>query len=84
MAKAPDPSRPIRCPLTVSEFEAGTEAAALVPIWAEVDAQNIEQCVQDVDASHGTTAFSIGDCNLECCSCAIRWYARRIINRRDN
>lgn len=83
MAKVPDPSRPIRCPLTDAEFEAGAEAAALAPIWAEVDAPDMEPCVQDLDASRATIA-SIGDCNLDCCHCAIRWYARRIINRRDN
>jgi len=84
MAKVPDPSRPIRCPLTDSEFEAGAEAAALAPLWAEAGDQDIEPCVQDVDRSQGTTASHIGDCNLECCHCAIRWYARRIINQRDN
>ena len=84
MAKVPDPSRPIRCPFIASESEAKTEAAALAPMWAEVGDQDIGPCVQDVDPSHGTTASHIGDCNLECCHCAIRWYARRIINRRDN
>jgi hypothetical protein len=84
MPKVPDPSRPIRCPLTISEFEAGAEAAALAsPMWAEVDDPDIEPCVQDLDASRATIA-TIGDCNLDCCHCAIRWYARRIVNQRDN
>jgi hypothetical protein len=83
MTKIPDPSRPIRCPLTVSESEAGAEAAALAPMWAEVDDPDIELCVQDLDASHATIS-TIGDCNLECCHCAIRWYARRIATLREN
>jgi hypothetical protein len=83
MPKVPDPNRPIRCPLTDSEFEAGAEAAALAPMWAEADDPNIEPCVQDLDASRATIS-TIGDCNLDCCHCAIRWYARRIIDKRDN
>ncbi len=87
MAKVPNPSRPIRCPLTASEFEAGLKAAALGPRWVEVDDPDIEPtmepCVQDPEASRATIA-TIGDCNLDCCHCAIRWYARRIANLREN
>lgn len=52
-------------------------------MWAEVDDPDIEPCVQDLDASRATIS-TIGDCNLDCCHCAIRWYARRIVNQRDN
>jgi hypothetical protein len=76
--------RPINCPLTSAGFRADAGPEMESPMWAEADDVDIEPCVQDVDRSHGTTVSSIGDCNLDCCHCALRWYARRIITQREN
>jgi hypothetical protein len=37
-----------------------------------------------VDPSRGTVVSRIGGCNLDCCHCAIRWYARRILHQKEN
>jgi hypothetical protein len=85
MGKVPDPaSRPAKCPLTAAGFQADAEGGMESPMWVEADDLDMEPCVQDEDRSHGTAAPSIGDCNMDCCHCALRWYARRIINQREN
>jgi hypothetical protein len=83
MPKDPTP-RPINCPLTSAGFSADAGPDMESPAWVEADDLDIEPCVEDVDRSRGTTAASLGDCNLDCCHCAIRWYARRIVNLREN
>jgi hypothetical protein len=82
MPKAPDP-RPIICPLTSAGFRADAESGMESPAWAEADDLEIDLCAQDLDASRGA-APGFGDCNLDCCHCAIRWYARRIVDLREN
>jgi hypothetical protein len=83
--KVPDPScRPLQCPLTSAGFQAGAGTGLESSLWAEVDDQDIELCVQDLDASREATASGLGDCTRDCCLCALRWYARRIVNQTDN
>jgi hypothetical protein len=82
MPKDPDP-RPIICPLTSAGFHADAGPGMESPMWAEADDLHIDLCGADQDASR-EGAPSLGDCNLDCCHCAIRWYARRIVNLREN
>lgn len=70
-------SAPFKSPLTSSEIHALIGSAIEPPIVTPDDRQTVDRCVQDIDPSHAPTASHIGDCNLECCNCAIRWSARR-------
>jgi hypothetical protein len=72
-------SAPFKSPLTSSEISSLTGGTMLPPVVAPDDDLAFDQCVQDMDPSHASTASHIGDCNLECCNCAIRWNARRIL-----
>ena len=47
------------------------------PIVAPTDDKVADECVQNIDPSHASTASHLADCNLECCTCAARWSARR-------
>jgi len=38
----------------------------------------IEHCVQALAPSQSLNVSSVGDCNLECSYCAVRWSARRV------
>jgi hypothetical protein len=67
MAQAIDSSSaPLKSPPSSSEV-------------APNDDQTAGRCVQDIDPSRACTVSHIGDCNLECCYCALRWTARRIL-----
>jgi hypothetical protein len=66
-----------KSPRSPSDIHAVTEATMLSPSVAPDDDQTVDRCVQDIDPSHASTVSHIGDCNLECCHCAIRWSARR-------
>ena len=71
-------SAPIKSPLTPSEIPAETGDTLPSSGSSREDEQDIEKCVQDLDPSCGSVVSHIGDCNLECCHCALRWLARRI------
>lgn len=78
MAQAIDSSSaPFKSPRTSSGSHASTGAATQSPIGASGEDHTVHQCVQDIDPSHTSTASHFADCNLECCTCAIRWSARR-------
>jgi len=79
MAQAIDSSSArFKSPPTSSGSHASIGATTQSPIVAADDDQTVGQCVQDVDPSHASIASHLGDCNLECCTCAVRWSARRI------
>ena len=77
------PSAPIKSPLTSSEIYAETGATVQSSRSAREDEQDLERCVLDMDASRAYMVSHIGDCNLECSYCAIRWSARRILTERE-
>ena len=80
MAQTIDPSSaPFKSPPTSSEIHALADATMLSPIVAPGDDQTIDRCVQDIDPSHASAVSHIGECNLECCYCALRWSARRTL-----
>jgi hypothetical protein len=84
MAQAIDSSSALfKSPPTSSGIHALTGATMQSPTVASDDDQTVDQCVQDIDPSHASTASHLGDCNLECCNCAIRWSARRILLQRE-
>jgi hypothetical protein len=56
-----------------------TEARNTASFTAETGL-DIECCSQALDPSHSLTVSHIGDCNLECSFCAVRWSARRLQN----
>jgi pyruvate-formate lyase-activating enzyme len=56
--------------------------AAVSP--AQENGLDIEYCIQDLDPSHSLTVSHVGDCNLECSYCAVRWSARRVQDLQDS
>jgi len=70
-------STPFKSPATPSEIHALAKAATLSGVAASECDQTVNRCVQDMDPSHASTVSHVGDCNLECCHCAVRWSARR-------
>jgi hypothetical protein len=84
MAQAIDSSSaPFKSPPTSSEIHVLTGATMRSSMVAQDDDQTVDRCVQDMDPSHASTVSHIGDCNLECCYCDLRWSARRILLRRE-
>ena len=84
MAQAIDSSSArFKSPPTSSGSHASIGATTQSPIVAADDDQTVGQCAQDVDPSHASTASHLGDCNLECCTCADRWSARRIALEKE-
>ena len=80
MAQAIDSSSaPFKSPRTSSRIHAPTGA----PIVAPEDDQTVDRCVQDMDLSRASTVSHIGDCNLECCYCVLRWSARRVLLQEE-
>jgi hypothetical protein len=80
MAQAIDSSSaPVKSLSTFSGIHALTGAAMRSPN----DDQTVDRCEQDLDLSHASTVSHIEDCNLECCSCAVRWSARRAMLQRE-
>jgi sulfatase maturation enzyme AslB (radical SAM superfamily) len=77
------PSAPIKSPLASSEIHAETGATVPSSRSAREDEQDLERCVLDMDPSRASMVSHIGDCNLECSYCAIRWSARRILTERE-
>ncbi len=85
MAESNDSSsRPDPCPSLPADKPEEAKAPARSPNWDPEDDEDIERCIQDVDPSRGTVVSRIGGCNLDCCHCAIRWYARRILHQKEN
>ncbi len=79
MAQAIDLSRaPFNSPPT-SETNAVTASTMPAPSVALGVDQTADRCLQDIDPSQASTLSHFGDCNLECCHCAVRWSARRIL-----
>jgi hypothetical protein len=66
-----------------SQLEA-TSPASPSPRFTPEDDDDISRCIQDVDPSCATRVSHIGDCNLECCYCAVRWSARRVLHLKEN
>ncbi len=62
-----------------SEINSVTGAVPLPLRVAPDIGQIADRCVQDIDPSQASTASHFGDCNLECCHCAVRWNARRTL-----
>jgi hypothetical protein len=84
MAKAIDSSSaPFKSPPTSSGSHAFIGATTQSPIVAEGEDQTVDQCAQNIDPSHASTASHLADCNLECCTCALRWSARRNLLERE-
>jgi len=84
MSQANDSSSaPFKSPPTSSEIHALIGAATQSTIVAPEDDQTVDRCVQDIDPSHASTASHLGDCNLECCTCAVRWSGRRTQLERE-
>ena len=84
MAQVVDSSSVLsKAPLTFSEIHAETGATLPSAGSAREDEQDIERCIQDMDPSRASVVSHIGDCNLECCHCAIRWSARRILAQQE-
>jgi hypothetical protein len=75
---------PIELPRASSDAGAGTKATAASPRFTPEDDRDIGRCIQDVDPSYASTVSHIGDCNLECCYCAVRWHARRVLHLKEN
>jgi hypothetical protein len=44
---------------------------------------DIECCGQALDPSHSLAVSHLGDCNLECSYCAVRWTTRRVQHFQD-
>ena len=85
MAQVTDSSSaPIQSPLAPSDFHAGTRAAMSFPGTAEEKSLDVKRCIQDLDPSRSLTVSDVEDCNLECSYCALRWSARRVLDRRDS
>jgi hypothetical protein len=76
-------STPIESPRPSSQLDARTPADASSRFTPEDD-DDITRCIQDVDPSCATKVSHIGDCNLECCYCAVRWRARRVLHLKEN
>jgi hypothetical protein len=84
MAQAIDSSSaPFKSRPTSSGSHAPIGTAMQSPDAALENEQAVDQCVQDLDPSHASMASHLGDCNLECCTCAARWNARRILLERE-
>jgi hypothetical protein len=83
MAKAIDYSVQFKSQPTPSGSHAFIGGTTQSPIVAQGEGQNVDRCVQDIDPSHASAASHLGDCNLECCTCAARWSARRNLVDRE-
>lgn len=84
MAQAIDSSSaPLQSPPASSGSHAFIAATMQSPIVAQGEGQTANPCVQDLDPSHASTASHLEDCNLECCTCAARWSARRLLLERE-
>ena len=78
MAQAIDSSSaPFKAPPTSSGNHAFIEAAGQSETAADDEGHSADPCLQDVDPSHASRASHQADCNLDCCTCAVRWSARR-------
>jgi hypothetical protein len=84
MANANDSSSaPLKSQPTSTGIRALTGTATQSPIVAPADSQSVDPCVQDVDPSHASAVSHRGDCNLECCTCDVRWSARRALIEKE-
>jgi hypothetical protein len=83
MAQAIDSSSaPLKSPAS-SGSHAFIGATTQSPIVAQGKGQTVNPCAQDLDPSRASTASHLEDCNLECCTCAARWSARRLLLDRE-
>lgn len=83
MAKAIDYSVPFKSSAPSFGSRRFKGASTQSPIVAQGEGENVDRCVQDIDPSHASAASHFGDCNLECCTCAARWSARRNLVDRE-
>jgi hypothetical protein len=84
MTQVTESSAPTKSPLTPSDLHAGTGATTPSPGYAQDAEHNIERCIQDMDPSRSLTVSYVEGCNLECSYCALRWSARRVIERQGS
>ena len=77
-------SAPIKSPFPHADIHGEARATASSAASAQEKGLDIECCIQDLDPSRSLTVSHVGDCNLECSYCALRWSARRALDREDS
>ncbi len=70
--------------LSPADINAETGATASPAESAQQECADVEHCIQDLDPSRFATTSGVEGCNLECSYCALRWSARRALDRLDS